>query len=791
MGIVVCPSCKRNIWNWVDECRCGYNLKDSLIKIKRSVEVEETIDTIITWSRKSTKKQIEEGAGERTNYYHNLSTGEQSTELCEVMTDRGFRLLERKGNYKKGIFVGEDTEKGYLVFILCSLDISLPNEGDIRHWEELCRMYLSKNKELYYEPITWKKDGSVWKEKVLFKNKFFKTNFKLLNVSFDITKQMYINEVDDNSWQDFCERIKSFIPATKIVKLSGNKMLHVNDAVSFAEYLKVKISNNVRSGPKQQKIDELTAIKLGTVEKPENFVSAITDGSRYNKIGTNVDTFATLEAVPGLEKTCVLRTFSSIADDDKNIQEGYRMYVQGKEIYICKENLEGKYVYTPMFKNPSNWNFALNDFDVSVTKDTLLEYFGSVINDIDVNARSKAIWAFCKWPIFEQLSKAGYTNITNWILNNSVMINPEELLMKMFNSDLKGKNLYNKLGVSKFQLDYVENNINCFRSLRSEHYDKGYFSVISFVKMIMDDENNTNYYSNRYWHRNSPDTDLASVANLDDETFKSYADAYVACLDKLGLPKYVDNEISYIAYNRENYRYEDIHNYNIENAFAKMSFAMICLALIKNTYSPISAIHMLPSIIGIIDQRIEEVNRHWNGTVYKSYHEPLMFYRDYLVMVSQVGDTKNLRAKFRDIEQIKDMHDSLAAIIQINKDKIVLENFRKRAKDCKKWEYEEDDFVVIAPKEPCELAKEGNELHHCVKSYIDRVSNGYTNIMFIRKAEELDVPFFTVEVSNDGTIEQIHGLCNRNLDTEPVLEPFVKRWVKSRKLKTNGFNKVR
>ena len=146
MGIVVCPSCKRNIWNWVDECRCGYNLKDSLIKIKRSVEVEETIDTIITWSRKSTKKQIEEGAGKRTNYYHNLSTGEQSTELCEIMTDRGFRLLERKGNCKKGIFVGEDTEKGYLVFILCSLDISLPNEGDVRHWEELCRMYLSKNK---------------------------------------------------------------------------------------------------------------------------------------------------------------------------------------------------------------------------------------------------------------------------------------------------------------------------------------------------------------------------------------------------------------------------------------------------------------------------------------------------------------------------------------------------------------------------------------------------------------------------------------------------------------------
>ena len=73
----------------------------------------------------------------------------------------------------------------------------------------------------------------------------------------------------------------------------------------------------------------------------------------------------------------------------------------------------------------------------------------------------------------------------------------------------------------------------------------------------------------------------------------------------------------------------------------------------------------------------------------------------------------------------------------------------------------------------------------------DKVADGQTNIMFIRKKDKIDDPFFTVEVSNTGTIEQVHGFANRNASTEPGLTEFVKKWAEKRKLKLTNFNKVR
>ena len=127
----------------------------------------------------------------------------------------------------------------------------------------------------------------------------------------------------------------------------------------------------------------------------------------------------------------------------------------------------------------------------------------------------------------------------------------------------------------------------------------------------------------------------------------------------------------------------------------------------------------------------------------------------------------------------------------LKRDAIKAAQFGKAVKKCEKWVYEEDELAVIAPTLPGDLANEGIELHHCVKSYIEKVANGKTNIMFIRKKTEIDKPFFTVEVSNNGVVEQVHGFGNRNACTEPGLEDFVSRWAKNRKLTLSSVNKIR
>lgn len=223
-------------------------------------------------------------------------------------------------------------------------------------------------------------------------------------------------------------------------------------------------------------------------------------------------------------------------------------------------------------------------------------------------------------------------------------------------------------------------------------------------------------------------------------------------------------------------------NYYIKNALIET----------METYSLKVCINMIPTLKAMKDvsKTIEMTTPY--GYSYRSSQSAISLYIDYVRTVRQLGAASTLRPHFDTFEDIHRMHDDAAVVFNMKRDAIETEKFMKRSEFWKKWEYEEDDnFVVIAPTKPEDLATEGITLHHCVKSYIQRVSDGATNIMFIRKKGDTSTPFFTVEVGNKGTIEQVHGLCNRNADTEPGLEDFVKKWAKSKKLSSAGYNKVR
>lgn len=67
-------------------------------------------------------------------------------------------------------------------------------------------------------------------------------------------------------------------------------------------------------------------------------------------------------------------------------------------------------------------------------------------------------------------------------------------------------------------------------------------------------------------------------------------------------------------------------------------------------------------------------------------------------------------------------------------------------------------FVTMAGSAD-ELQREGATLHHCVATYADRVAKGETTILFIRREEAPDTPYYTMEFK-DGAIAQIRGKAN-------------------------------
>lgn len=79
------------------------------------------------------------------------------------------------------------------------------------------------------------------------------------------------------------------------------------------------------------------------------------------------------------------------------------------------------------------------------------------------------------------------------------------------------------------------------------------------------------------------------------------------------------------------------------------------------------------------------------------------------------------------------------------------------------------DLVLLTPDSARDLIEEGNRLGHCVATYIRQVASGSCLILFVRRANELDSPYLTVEIRKSATgkgtgqfiIAQIQGDCKR------------------------------
>ncbi len=97
-----------------------------------------------------------------------------------------------------------------------------------------------------------------------------------------------------------------------------------------------------------------------------------------------------------------------------------------------------------------------------------------------------------------------------------------------------------------------------------------------------------------------------------------------------------------------------------------------------------------------------------------------------------------------------------------------------------KYEYGNERFRITVPHSFIDIVSEGMALHHCVgntERYFDRILQHETYICFLRRAEEPEKPYYTIEVEPGGTIRQHRGM----LDEEPGIEevkPFLREWQK-------------
>lgn len=99
-----------------------------------------------------------------------------------------------------------------------------------------------------------------------------------------------------------------------------------------------------------------------------------------------------------------------------------------------------------------------------------------------------------------------------------------------------------------------------------------------------------------------------------------------------------------------------------------------------------------------------------------------------------------------------------------------------------KYDYSGEKFCIRTPVDVIDIIHEGRALGHCIDTtdrYFDRIQNHVTYLLFLRRASDPDLPYYTLEVEPGGTIRQQRTTGN-NQNKEDVKEymPFIKEWQK-------------
>ena len=158
-------------------------------------------------------------------------------------------------------------------------------------------------------------------------------------------------------------------------------------------------------------------------------------------------------------------------------------------------------------------------------------------------------------------------------------------------------------------------------------------------------------------------------------------------------------------------------------------------------------------------------------------------YNDYLNAVIGIGldleDTKNIYPK--DFTAMHDMriaeYESLKAKADREKQKELCESFAKAGEKATAYEYTDNEYTLIAPRDISDLKTEGAILEHCVgkMGYDKKMADGQIVIMFLRHSNDITAPFVTVEYDLK-QLKLLQAYAKKNSTPPSDAMEFINKW---------------
>ena len=115
----------------------------------------------------------------------------------------------------------------------------------------------------------------------------------------------------------------------------------------------------------------------------------------------------------------------------------------------------------------------------------------------------------------------------------------------------------------------------------------------------------------------------------------------------------------------------------------------------------------------------------------------------------------------------------LSKIYALNKNKIIASTYEKIMSQYDTKQY--GTVKIVPPKTGKDLVNEAVNLHHCVDSYMEKVTEGKSLILFVREDENKS--FLTAEIKNH-RINQLRGVNNHTDMVQPKHRRALRNYIK-------------
>ncbi|MDO3680409.1 PcfJ domain-containing protein [Paenibacillus ehimensis] len=187
----------------------------------------------------------------------------------------------------------------------------------------------------------------------------------------------------------------------------------------------------------------------------------------------------------------------------------------------------------------------------------------------------------------------------------------------------------------------------------------------------------------------------------------------------------------------------------------------------------------------IIKQLRKDAKNYRSQRHYNSGQNVFTDYRDYLNECKELGmDLSQEHVLFPN--NLHSAHQKTMRKVKIKADAALNAKIAARLKDLERYRFEHSGLILRPAASSIELFDEGKALNHCVGGYADRYAKGETDLFVIRRVEQPDQPFYTMEVRN-GNVVQCRG--QKNCVPTPEVKAFVEMFV-SKKLLTKKRTRV-